>query len=271
MQRKFWKARAVVVALALVATLGVAADVLASPAVNSAVFQIRVFDDDPASTLVTNDAYPASVSITDTRSPGESGFANFHRWGLSTDSVFIADFQNADGFKFSTDLTISGSGEGEAGLQIRPWWSNADGLFNFRTTDGEIAVFGGRLPFYSFTGAHGITYTKGTTVRVGVDYRPNSLSALDPATIVYTVTMGPNTYSSGPLAFNEGNPAEDPPHGLWGLLNPFQVGGQMKLFIDGSPANAGLTTTWGNIDYVPEPASLALFGMGALALLRRRR
>ena len=57
--------------------------------------------------------------------------------------------------------------------------------FNFRTTDGEIAVFGGRLPFYSFTGSQGITYTKGDTVRVGVIYDPHSLSMADPATIQY--------------------------------------------------------------------------------------
>ena len=76
-------------------------------------------------------------------------------------------FANNGGFRFSADLTISGDGEGEAGLQISPWWSQlVDGVFNVRTTDGEIACFGGRLPFYSFTGSHGVTYVKGTTVRI---------------------------------------------------------------------------------------------------------
>lgn len=270
MRKNLGKAGALVAALTLVVTMVAASDASASPAVNSSVFQTRIFNDDPTSTLVTADTYPAAVSISDTRSAGESGFANFHRWGLSTDNIFIADFQNGDGFSFSTDLTIAGTGEGEAGLQVRPWWSNTDGLFNFRTTDGEIAVFGGRLPFYSFTGAQGLHYTKGSTVRVGINYRPNSLSMGDPATIEYTLSMGGNDYTSGVIAFNEGNPAEDPPHGLWGLLNPFQVGGQMKMFVDGSPALGSLTTTWANSVYVPEPASLALLGLGALALRRRR-
>lgn len=270
MQKNCRKVGAAVMALALVVTLCGVTSALGSPAINSSVFETRIFNDDGASTLVTADAYPASVSISDTRSAGGSGFANFHRWAMSTDNVFITDFQNGDGFKMSTDVTITGAGHGEAGLQVRPWWSNADGLFNIRTTDGEIAVFGGRLPFFSFTGAYGLHYTKGETVRAGIQYRPNGLSSISPATIEYTLNMGGNDYSSGVLAFDQGNPAEDPPHGQWGLLNPFQVGGQMKMFINGSDPLSGLTTTWGNVNYVPEPASLALLGLGALALLRRR-
>ena len=46
------------------------------------------------------------------------------------------------------DVTISDGGEGEGGNGISPWWSQlVDGIFNMRTADGEVACFGGRLPF----------------------------------------------------------------------------------------------------------------------------
>ena len=118
-------------------------------------------------------------------------------------------------------MTITGTGNAEAGLMVAPWWSlDGDGKFMINGVSGEIAAFGGRLPFYSFTNPSGysLTYTLGDTVRMGVIYRPNALSSLDPATIEYVLTMASLTYSSGQLAFDEGNPAEG--HGSWGMLTP---------------------------------------------------
>jgi hypothetical protein len=70
---------------------------------------------------------------------------------------------------------------------------------------GEIAAFDGRLPFYSFTVHNGVTYVRGTTVKLEITYRPNGLSAASPATVEYKLTSGANTYSSGPLNFDQGN------------------------------------------------------------------
>lgn len=233
---------------------------------DSAVFNLRVFNDDPGSTVTTVNNYPTLVEISDTRTGG-GGFANLHNFHLA-DAGVEHSFANGEAFQFSADLTISGAGAGEAGLQLSPWWSqNVDGRFNFRTTDGEIAVFGGRLPFYSFTASQGITYTKGDTVRVSLLYWPASLSSSDPATITYNLTMGATDYTSGALAFDEGNPAEDPPYGLWGHLNDARVGGYMQVF---SSAD-NLTVRWENITIVPEPSVVALLGLGVLPLLFRRR
>jgi hypothetical protein len=216
---------------------------------NSAVLHTRVFNDDPFSTLVTNNNYPASITISDTKFNGAGGFANRHLWRFSTDGSTDLQYANADHFRFCADLTLSGAGEGEGGLQITPWWSEIDGTFNVRTTDGQVAVFGGRLPFYDFTANHGVVYAKNTTIGLEMIYDPNGLSMADPATIEYIVRYGANTFSSGALPFDQGNPAEDPPHGQWGILQPSEVGGVVQYFVGGSPDGGTLEAVWSNICY----------------------
>jgi len=80
--------------------------------------------------------------------------------------------------------------------------------------------------------------------------------------------MGGTDYSSGALAFDQGNPAEDPPHGLWGLLTPFGVGGYFQPQV-GNPLWEQIE--FGDMNYVPEPATMALLGLGSLFLVRRRK
>lgn len=248
-------------------TLGVAAGTAtASPNITDAVMTFRVFNDDPSSTLTFGNNYPSTMFIDDVFDAQATGFANLHIFRLSENGVTPAVFNNGDGFDFSADLVISGTGNGEAGLQVSPWWSQqVDGRLNVRSTDGEIACFGGRLPFYSFTGSHGINYAKGDTIGLGVKYRPNSLTAGDPATIEYLVSYNGTDYTSGPLAFDEGNAAEG--MGTWGMLDDARVGGHLQAFI--SPST-DIRATWSNAAYVPEPASAVLLALGGLALIRRR-
>src|SRR5204862_5435950 len=64
------------------------------------------------------------------------------------------------------------SAEGQGCIRPSPWLSpDADGRFNVRSTDGEIACFGGRLPFYTFTGVYGLHYVMGTDIHLGLTYR----------------------------------------------------------------------------------------------------
>jgi hypothetical protein len=243
---------------------------MATPDIDSAVLNTRVFNDYPGSTLTTVNNYPSVVSFSDS-GVGGGGFANRHNFRLSDNGgISSAVFLNGDGFVFESDVTITGPGPTEAGLQVSPWWSqNVDGQFNIRINDGEVACFGGRMPFYSFTANHGVLYVAGTTIHQKMIYTPNGLSEANPATMEYVYTDSTGTYTSGPLAFNEGNPAEDPPYGLWGILNDARVGGFVQIMNGGTPRDGG--AIFGNMSFVPEPASLTLLGLALIPALRRRR
>jgi len=220
----------------------------ATPAINGAHITPRVFNDCPSSTFTPVNAYPGLIRFTDENLQC-FGFANLHAWSFSSDlGASDAAFQNGDAFAFSAHLTLNGTGNGEAGLRISPWWSPyADGHFNCRVPDGEIACFGGRLPFYSFTANYGVLFAKNTSTRLEIIYLPNGLSSSNPATIQYNLGIGANNYTSGVLAFDQGNPAEDPPHGQWGILTPAWAGGFMLARLDGGNPDANLNATWNDI------------------------
>ena len=268
MKRIIPSAVAFLTLIALIAAGSVPA--AATPAPNSAVFNTRVFNDCPTSVLNTTNNYPASVVIDDAQLDC-GGFANLHNWRFSEDGATGAVFNNDSNFSFGADLTISGAAEGEAGLQIAPWWSqNVDGRFNVRTTDGEIACFGGRLPFYSFTGSHGINYVKGDVIRLEVEYRPNNLNAASPATIEYTVIYNSTTYSSGQIQFDEGNPAENPPYGVYGILQDARAGGYVQCFLQGGNPAAQVVAEWANITFQDlGPVSVESTSWGTLKALYR--
>ncbi|MFO7609048.1 MAG: hypothetical protein R6X35_07600 [Candidatus Krumholzibacteriia bacterium] len=228
--------------LAGVALLLVGGSALATTDPGGAVIIPRVFNDSFASILTTDNSYPSYININDVAA-GPLGWANLHVWRMSDDATTPFEFNNTDGFRIAADLTISGDGKAEAGLQISPWWSPlVDGRFNVRTTDGEVACFGGRLPFYSFGAGQ---YTMGQTVRVEMIYRPNvEMNEAMPATIEYIF----GGTSSGELPFDEGNPAEAELHGTWGILTPATVGGHFQFFdmaTDGD--GTSMTVNWGNI------------------------
>jgi hypothetical protein len=135
-----------------------------------------------------------------------------------------------------------------------------------------VAAFGGRLPFYNFTANHGVTYAAGTTIHQRMIYQPNGLSQGSPGTIEYIYTDASGTYSSGPLAFDEGNPNEDPPYGLWGILNDARVGGMVQVMnFDQNQHSAGIRFENMRILAVPEPTTFVLFGLALIGLMGIRR
>ena len=242
--------------LALAAGLALATAAFATPLPNSAVLHLRVFNDCPISILTTNNLFPGLIEINDQNPPSQpqcAGFANLHTWRFSTDGVNAIQFQNADAFEYSTTMVLNGVGEG--GLNMSPWFSpDADGLFNCRTTDGEIACFGGRMPFFSFTGAFGLIYVNNTPIQIGITYLPRGLSASSPGQIVYNIRYNSINYTSGLLNFDEGNVAEGVVHGNWGALTPWYAGGHVKMFIN-QPVGVphGIDAKWNNIQYSTNP------------------
>lgn len=219
----------------------------ATPSINSAVILERVFNDCPSSVLTVTNAYPESLVFVDAQLDCFA-FSNLHSWSLSSNGSTAAVFENGDAFRVAADLVISGTANGEAGLRVSPWWSpDVDGRFNCKLPDGEIACFGGRLPFYSFTTSHGLQYVRNTLIHLEVIYLPNDLSAANPATIEYKLTYNNTQYSSGPLAFDQGNPAEDPPHGLWGMLSPAYVGGFFQPHLEGGNPAAQARVSFTNV------------------------
>ena len=79
------------------------------------------------------------------------------------------------------------------------------------------------------------------------------------------------SFMSAILSFDEGNPGEDPPYGLWGMLNDARLGGYFQAQIDvGNPDNFG-EIQFENMNFIPEPAALGLLSLGGMMLLRRSR
>ena len=231
--------------------LALAGAAFATPAPNAAHLDLRIFNDCPLSTVTPTNLYPGSISILDVMHPACVGFANLHSWSFSEDGGATNTlFVNGSNFHYCADVVIDGQGQGEGGLRFGPWWSPlADGRFMINSEAGhvpagEVACFGGRLPFYSFTANFGVSYVRGTTVHMEITYAAHGLTAADPATIQYQYVDASGTYNSPALPFDEGNPAENPPHGLWGCLHDAMVGG---YFQPRANSGAALACTWSNI------------------------
>ena len=221
-----------------------------TPSPNGAQISTRVFNDCPTSTLTINNSYPGLISIDD-QNVDCFGYANLHTWSFSTDGgATKAVYENCSWYSFCANVTLTGTGNGEGGLRLSPWWSpDADGKFMLNVGTGEIACFGGRLPFYSFTVNNGVTYTKGTNAFMEIVYTPNSLSQAQPATIEYHLRLGGGPLlSSGPLNFDEGNVTEGAVHGNWGELWQAYAGGYLQPYV-GQGQPVGLTGQWVDICY----------------------
>jgi hypothetical protein len=224
--------------LALAAVvLGFAGIASATPNDNAAILYPRTFNDCPVTNLVSVNGYPANISFDESNMICPGG-QNMHVWNFSADGgATPMILSNPDAFHMGATLVLDkGSPVAiEGGLLISKFDGvNTSGYFNVRLPDGEIAAFGGDLPFYSFTVANGLLYTGGA---IGLDaiYQPNCLTQADPGRITYIVHYGGNTYTSPALAFGC-DVLQEAEHGCWGIQDQVHVGGRVaNLMFNGGP------------------------------------
>lgn len=226
--------------------------------INSTKLITRYYNDVPNSKLVATNNYP-SVEIFDglDASGGGDGFANRHDWALSNDAGATAyAFNGSQGFSFDFDLHLTESGTPgvEGGIMLdNP--GNGNHYFLVKTGNGgEVAAFGGGMPFYSFTASQGVHWTTGSTVHMGMDYRFDGAKGF--------VTYRYENMTSGELAWGNAE-------GM--MLANTRVGGYVLYQNTPNFADDFGDAQFSNINVVPEPFTIVALVTGLAALARRRR
>ncbi len=257
-----------VAALAVVAFAGLAMATDIST-VNSWKVEERVFNDFPTTTLTTVNNYPVELSFDEQFELGAVGnFANKHVGWISNDGG-ATRFQNnyAQSWVMEFDVSITapdGSPRKEAGIEVRnprPRLGYTDEGQLLIASDGEVAIFGGVMPF---TGL-GFVYTLGTTAHVRFEYfAPGSA---DPTKGAYMLTFTDavtGVHSSGLKVW--GNEPDE----LYGFNYGAEFG--LKAQNQRNPRIADSSDiVYGNFSVVPAPAATALLGLAGLVAGRRRR
>jgi hypothetical protein len=257
-----------VVMLVAAASL-VATQVQATPMANGAVITTRIFNDCPVSVLNVTNSYPGSIVFNECLLICPSGFANLHNWTFSADGGLTQMvLNNQDNFRFGANVVLNGNttNGGEAGLRLSPWWSQqVDGRFNIRIYDGEIACFGGVLPFYSFTANYGIHYVAGEPIYLEITYSAGEDGSNPnlPAKIQYKCIWQGITYLSPVLPFTNCNYSEAV-HRCYGIMDDARAGGysqnRVQDVTQGCMTASFFDIFWEVQDPLPLPAENTSWG-----------
>jgi hypothetical protein len=205
----------------------------------------RAWNNSPSSVLTTTNNYPSLIQFDESFSVA-GGFANQHRWLLSTDGGATAygwQVGTPIDISMTVNLTTNNTAlNSEAGFYADKF---GDSKFLVRA-DGGVVAFGGAFNFFDW----GTVYTPGTDAVLRVKYDGAG-----------QVEMFFNGISSGVLPPGYGE-------GYW--LDGMVFGGYAQHLVG---AGHDVTTTFSNITIgaVPEPATMIALGAGLLGVLARRR
>lgn len=218
------------------------------------------------SDLTTTNNYPALVQFDERNFALQGGFANKHQALFSTDGGTSAyALQNSDSFRLDFTVNVNtlrpdGQPRKEGGLVFynpRPGFVDEGRVLV--ASDGEIAVFGGAMPFTGF----GNAYVKGTTASLSFTYfAPGELGPKAAYRLTATTTLG--NFDSGIKVWGD---ETDGTNGFNNGTNFGFLAQNQRLPVTAEFA----TTTYGGINIIPAPGAAALLGLAGLATARRRR
>lgn len=265
---------------AAVIVAGVAASALADDisASNGLYVQARFFNDFPTS-MLTIDGVDRPVAETFAR-PGMGtfhinekfpagtigNFANKHLGYLSKDGG-ATQLGMTGGQSWTLDFDVkitapAGQPRKEGALQIEnPRTGFVDEGHILVASDGEVAVFGGAMPFTGF----GNSYTLGQTAHVTFKYFAPGVQ--DPTLGAYQLIF------SDPVLG-----VKDSGIKIWGVETDGTVGfnnGTKLAFVAQNQRNPIINDesdfVYSNIQVIPAPGAMTLLGLGGLVAGRRRR
>ena len=246
--------RSVLMCAAVLAVANVASAQVSS--INSVVMHPRFYNDVPTAGLVSVNSYPSLISFAETNVSQPTGFANMDLWRFSNDGTTDYNFQNNDYFVASMDVNLTAlanSPRKEAGFRLTTSLGG-EGLFLVNTDAHEVVAVSGPFPFYAFPA----TFDSGETITLGLRYFMDTNTGL--RSIVYSA----DGVDSPILPFTNVEQGIE--------IGTTQLGGYLQVENAPNDPTNSATAVFSNISIsVPEPASMGLAAIGALAMIRRRR
>lgn len=192
----------------------------------------------------------------------DGGASRFGVWGGGEGA-------GGQSFNITTTVTMTGTQSAprkEGALRIRnprPILGYVDEGEVLVASDGEVAVFGGVMPFVSLGTS---VYTFGTTGTLSFTYYAPGVA--DPVLGGYRLTFNDAVTGMHDSGLKLWGASE--PDGCKGFNNGTEIGMLFQGF-NNLVQNDGINISYGNVSVTPAPSALALLGLGGLVATRRRR